>query len=577
MDCEAREQDCREGKRWQAAQVSRRDLCSLYARGREREEARDPLAAGGPLKIGSEERLWFALTPVARRRGHDATRGDLMSKFRAILPHRAPSASRSTRGGLRSRARLSLVLLLLSTPAAAGDFNCDGYDDLVVATPYSDWSESNGGAVHILYGSSGGPSASGDEVFHDDTLGIEATAEWSMFGAGLGVGDFDGDSCDDLVVGGSEGFYAVPGASPSIDFDGAQRWDFESLDLDDWPGQTALCSGDFDGDGADDLVVTDPYMSSVADDAGAVMVVYSSGTGGLDDTTAELWHQDVSGIAGRAEEYDEFGFAATAADFNNDGYDDLAVGAPHETVGGSLFAGAVNVIFGTRYGLTTTRNRVEDQGDQGGAVYSAELFGYSLAHGDFNGDGYADLAVGARGENGGGSVTVAYGGARTWSATEWWQPGTAGLTGSAEEYAEFGHALAVGDFDDDGFDDLAVSAPRSDDDAGAVWVIYGASGGLSSSDDTRFTQDTPGIAGSAEPGDYFGDTLASGDYNGDGTDDLVIGAPSEDWYGTSDGAVHVLFGSRSGITATGDQLWSKNSTGVLGTASNYEGFGDSVL
>src|SRR4029453_5665200 len=155
------------------------------------------------------------------------------------------------------------------------------------------------------------------------------------------------------------------------------------------PGDVAA---DFDNDGFADLAVGVPGEN---DFAGAVNVLYGTG-GGLSGTGGQLFPQG----GGTAEAFDSFGSSLAAGDFNNDGFADLAAGAPFEAVG-SVQAGAVSVWYGSRGGLTATGGRLFTQ--VGGAVESGDQFGSALAAGDFNNDGFADLAVGAPGEGVGGA------------------------------------------------------------------------------------------------------------------------------------------------------------------------------
>jgi hypothetical protein len=245
-----------------------------------------------------------------------------------------------------------------------------------------------------------------------------------------------------------------------------------------------------------------------------------------------------------------------AADFNNDGVDDLAIGVPGETVGGpeNEIAGAVNVLYGAGSGLSGTGGQLFAQ--VGGTIEFRDRFGEALAAGDFNGDGVADLAAGASGEDVGsvddaGAVSVLYGSADGLTAAGgrlFIQVGSA-----AETQDWFGWALAAGDFNQDGFTDLAAGAPFETVSnafaAGAVSVLYGSAGGLTTSGGRLFTQ----VAGNPEVGDQFGSTLAAGDFNQDGFVDLAAGAQGE---AGGAGAVSVLPGSATGLTAGG---WSPRS------------------
>jgi hypothetical protein len=146
--------------------------------------------------------------------------------------------------------------------------------------------------------------------------------------------------------------------------------------------------------------------------------------------------------------------------------------------------------------------------------------------------------------------------------------------GVAERSDIFGFALAAGDFNQDGFADLAAAAPLEDigtvDDAGALSTLYGSTNGLTASGGRLFTQ----VAGTVETGDEFGEQLAAGDFNNDGFADLAAAAPLEDVGAVSQaGAVSVLLGSGGGVTSTGGRLFTQNSPGVPGTAETFDLFG----
>ena len=239
-------------------------------------------------------------------------------------------------------------------------------------------------------------------------------------------------------------------------------------------------------------------------------------------------------------------------DFNDDGFADLAVGAPGEDIGAVTDAGALNVLYGSASGLEpSTDVFFQGSGGVGGSLDAGDRFGSAVAKGDFNGDGIFDLAVGAPGETVGAAVAA--------GAVNLLMGSSGGLTGgplylqgNAEAGDQFGAALAAGDFDDDGIFDLAVGAPGEDigatGNAGAVTVLFGSPAGLIATGGQTLFQGG-GAGGTAETGDAFGSALASGILGGDGIADLVVGAPGEDIGATLNaGAVNLLAGSPGGLT-----------------------------
>lgn len=356
-----------------------------------------------------------------------------------------------------------------------------------------------------------------------------------------------------------------------------------------------LVTGDFDGDGRDDLAIA-AHGEGVfvgAEGAGTVTVVYGT-EDGLDPAGGETWALDWT-AHGPGAWGDGLGSALAVGDFDDDGYDDLAIGIPNRDIasgGGPIEdAGAVLVLYGGASGLSAVGSQLWRQGAAGvdGVPEQQDFFGSALAAGDFNGDGFADLAVGVNGEDVGavadsGAVNVIHGSPSGLStdfapiADQIWVQGDLGL--SMEEKEDyFGFALAAGDLDGDGRDDLAIGAPGEDvgafAESGAVSVLYGSGLGLAA-EGARFVTQNDAVPADAESGDAYGYSLAIADFDGDGFDDLAAGAPFENVAtggGTAvdAGAVDFLRGSSSGLE--NEIAWRRTRGNTTFPSTSFDYFG----
>lgn len=338
---------------------------------------------------------------VVRRTSAFAARGDggmRLAAGRTFLaavpkdgPQLQPGAEQAAVGDARRRRAAGIV--------AAPDFDGDAYADLAIGAPYADAHRGDAGITHVIHGGPGGLRGATRQVWSQASGGVADRPEW---GDQLG-----------------------------------------------W----TLAHGDFDGDGFSDLATSARWEDGGARDAGAVHVLHGSPEG-LTAERSQLWRQDSPGMADAGERKDQLGWALAAADFDGDGHADLAIGVPFEDRAGAD-SGVVHVLDGSPTGLRASGSQLWHQDSPGIAdrAEAGDHFGKALAAGDYDGDGHADLAIGApyesRGVNRSGVVHVLRGSGRGLTArgSQLWHQDAPGVRERSEERDQFGQSLAAGDFD----------------------------------------------------------------------------------------------------------------------------------
>jgi Ca2+-binding RTX toxin-like protein len=527
--------------------------------------------------------------------------------------------------------------------ASAGDVNGDGFDDLIVGAAYGNGPDGrlNAGDSYVVFGKAGGFGATIDlaaVTAGDGSLGFVLQGETADDRSGFSVasaGDVNGDGLDDLIVGAlyadgpADGrsragdsyviFGKAGGIGATIDLaaiatgDGSLGFVLRGESAYDLSGASVASAGDVNGDGFDDVIVGAPFADGPADGrlyAGDSYVIFGK-AGGFDATIdlAAITAGDGSlGFVLQGERADDRSgrSVASAGDVNGDGFDDLIVGAYRADgpADGRPYAGDSYVIFGKAGGFGATIDLASitaGDGSLGFVVHGVtnDVSGFSVASaGDVNGDGFADLIVGAPYGDGpadgratAGESYVVFGTAGGFGAAVDLAAIAAGdgslgfvLHGETEGDTSGRSVASAGDVNGDGFDDLIVGAPYADGPAdvrpfgGEIYVIFGKAGGFGATLDlAAIAAGTGGFVIHGEVTfDSSGRSVASaGDINGDGFDDLIVGSRSA-------GDSYVIFGSAT-IGSSSDEVTHPGTAGPDALDGNGDanvmvgGQGDDIL
>jgi len=439
--------------------------------------------------------------------------------------------------------------------ASAGDVNNDGYADVIIGAPNYANGQAQEGAAFVYHGSASGLSATANWQYESDKAGAH-------FGAAVSNAGYAHSSDYTGVLIGAPEFnetlanqgkaFVFYGNASGLNF--APDWSNAGSQTGARFGAAVSCAGDVDGDGYHDILIGAPgYDDNTTPDTGAAFIYHGS-AGGIGAVPG--WQ-----VLGNSANAKLGASVSLAGDVNGNGYGDVIVGAP----GTNSNAGAAYVYLGASAGLTTTVGWSIT-----GAISNTQLGADVALAGDVDGDGYADVLVGAPGftdgETGEGEAQLYSGSASGLSAAATWthSPNQAG--------AQFGAAVAgAGDVNGDGFGDVLIGAPgysHPETNEGGAFAFYGGVKALSQTPNWTIL--------SARA------MNTAGDVNGDGYSDVIVGDPLYDTAFADAGRIFIYLGSANGLATTaittrdGESIYARFGYAVS-TAGDVDGDGDDEI